>query len=142
MGAVLSFVCPELRGSFVRVFEDNQGAISLVANPLSSARSKHIDVRMYVLFVFFVTNAPCEQSLNRSPADDTNCKVKQCGTRSIPCQVCPLSRLSLLLTCVGCLEIQEQLYSTTIKKEATKGDGWDFSSHPVPCFLIVDTPPK
>ena len=39
-GAVLSFVCLELSGSFVRGFEDNQGAIVLAANPLSSARNK------------------------------------------------------------------------------------------------------
>ena len=45
-GAVLSFICPEVSGSCVRVFEDNQGAIALAANPHSSARSKHIDERM------------------------------------------------------------------------------------------------
>ena len=37
----------ELRGSCVRIFEDNQGAIALAENPLSSARSKHIDVRLH-----------------------------------------------------------------------------------------------
>ena len=46
-GAVLSFICPELRGSYVGVFEDNQGAIALAENPLSSARSQHIDVRFH-----------------------------------------------------------------------------------------------
>ena len=46
-GAVLSFICPELSGSCVRVFKDNQGAIALAENPLSSARSKHIDVRFH-----------------------------------------------------------------------------------------------
>ena len=46
-GAVLSCICPELSGSCVRVFEDNQGAIGLAENPLSWARSKHIDVRFY-----------------------------------------------------------------------------------------------
>ena len=46
-GAVLSFICPELTGSCVRVFEDNQGAIALAENPFSSARSKHIDVRFH-----------------------------------------------------------------------------------------------
>ena len=45
--AVLSFICPELSGSCVRVFEDNQRAISLAENPLSSARSEHIDVRFH-----------------------------------------------------------------------------------------------
>ena len=43
-GAVLSFICPEVNGSCVRGFQDNQRAIALAENPLSSARSKHIDV--------------------------------------------------------------------------------------------------
>ena len=46
-GAALSFVCPELSGSCVRVFEDSQGAIALAANPLSSTRSKRIDVHFH-----------------------------------------------------------------------------------------------
>ena len=46
-GAVLSLYCPELSGSCVRVFGDNQGAIELAANPLSSARSKYIDVHFH-----------------------------------------------------------------------------------------------
>ena len=46
-GAVLSVICPELSGSCVRVFEDNQGGIALAENPLSSARSKHIHVRFH-----------------------------------------------------------------------------------------------
>ena len=44
---VLSLTCPERTGSCVRVFEDNQGAKTLAENPLSSARSKHIDVRFH-----------------------------------------------------------------------------------------------
>ena len=44
---MLSFICPELSGSCVRVFEDNQGAIALAENPLGSARSKHVDVRFH-----------------------------------------------------------------------------------------------
>ena len=48
-GAVLSFICPELSGSCVRVFEDNQGAMALAENPLTSARSKRIDVRFHVV---------------------------------------------------------------------------------------------
>ena len=44
-GAVLSFICPELSGSCVGVFQDNQGGIALAEKPLSSARGKHIDVR-------------------------------------------------------------------------------------------------
>ena len=46
-GAVLFFICHELSGSCVRVFEDNQGAIASAVNPLSAARSKHIDVRFH-----------------------------------------------------------------------------------------------
>ena len=46
-GAVLYFICPELTGSCVQVFEDDQGVIALAENPLSSARSKHIDVRFH-----------------------------------------------------------------------------------------------
>ena len=38
-GEVLSFICPELTGSCVQVFEDNQGGIALAENPHSSARS-------------------------------------------------------------------------------------------------------
>ena len=46
-GEVVSFICPELDGSCVRVFEDNQGGIALAENPLSPAQSKHIDVRFH-----------------------------------------------------------------------------------------------
>ena len=46
-GAVLSFICPELTGSCVRAVADNQGAIALAENPLSSARSKHIGGRSH-----------------------------------------------------------------------------------------------
>ena len=46
-GAVLSFICPELTESWVRVFEDNQGGIALAENLLSSAQSKHINVRFH-----------------------------------------------------------------------------------------------
>ena len=50
-GAVLPFVWPELSGSCVRVFEDNQGTIALAANPLSFTRNKHIDVRFHFVVV-------------------------------------------------------------------------------------------
>ena len=53
-GAVLSFICLELSGSCVRVFEDNQGAIALAQNPHSSARRKHIDVRFHFVREMFV----------------------------------------------------------------------------------------
>ena len=41
---VLSFIAPETSGTSSKVLEDNQGAKVLIENPLSSARSKHIDV--------------------------------------------------------------------------------------------------
>ena len=47
--AVLSFVAPETSGGSIQVLEDNQGAMALVQNPLSSARSKHIDVRYHFI---------------------------------------------------------------------------------------------
>ena len=52
-GAVLSFVCPELSGSCVRVFYHNQEVIVLAAYPLSSARSKHIDVHFHFVGELF-----------------------------------------------------------------------------------------
>lgn len=45
--AGLSFIAPELTGSSIRALEDNQGAIAPAENHLSSARSKHIDVRLH-----------------------------------------------------------------------------------------------
>ena len=47
VGAVLSFIAPETDGASIKVLEDNQGAIALTQNPLSSARSKRIDVRFH-----------------------------------------------------------------------------------------------
>ncbi|CAB1112739.1 unnamed protein product [Ectocarpus sp. CCAP 1310/34] len=47
--AVQSFVVPETSGSSIQVLEDNQGAIALVQNPLSSGRTKHIDVRFHFI---------------------------------------------------------------------------------------------
>ena len=52
-GAVVAFVCPELNEPCVRVFEDNQGGNSFAANPLSYARTKHIDMRMCYSLCFF-----------------------------------------------------------------------------------------
>ena len=45
--------CPELSGSCVRSFEDNQGTIALADNPLSSARSKHIDIHFHFVRALF-----------------------------------------------------------------------------------------
>ncbi|CAB1107080.1 unnamed protein product [Ectocarpus sp. CCAP 1310/34] len=47
--AVLSFVAPETSGSSIQVLEDNQGAIALVQNLLSSGRTKHVDVRFHFI---------------------------------------------------------------------------------------------
>ncbi|CAB1106840.1 unnamed protein product [Ectocarpus sp. CCAP 1310/34] len=47
--AVLSIVAPETRGSSIQVLEDNQGAIALVQNPLSSGRTNQIDVRFHFI---------------------------------------------------------------------------------------------
>lgn len=49
---VVFFVCPEINGSCVWVFQDNQGAIALPANPLSSARSKNVEVCICYSCVF------------------------------------------------------------------------------------------
>ena len=44
---VLSFIIPSISENCIKVFVDNDGAISLAKNSLSSARAKHIDVRFY-----------------------------------------------------------------------------------------------
>ena len=41
---VLSFIIPSISENCIKVFVDNNGATSLANNPLSSARTKHIDV--------------------------------------------------------------------------------------------------
>ena len=47
MKGVLSFIIPSISESRIKVFVGNDGAISLANNPLSSARTKHIDVRFH-----------------------------------------------------------------------------------------------
>ena len=49
MRAVLSFIAPETSGASIKVLEDSQGAKAPIENPLSSARSKHIDVRYHFI---------------------------------------------------------------------------------------------
>ena len=46
---VLSFIIPSISENCVKVFVDNDGAILLANNPLSSARTKHIDVRFHFI---------------------------------------------------------------------------------------------
>ena len=53
--AVLSFMAPETCGTSVKVLEDNQGMNTLIENPLSSARCKHIDVRFHFFRTLFKT---------------------------------------------------------------------------------------
>ena len=50
---MLPFSCPELSGSRALVFEDNQGAMALTENPLSSALIKHKDVRFQFVAKLF-----------------------------------------------------------------------------------------
>ena len=47
--AVLSSIAPETCGASVKVLEDNQGTKALTENPLSSARSRHIDVHFHFI---------------------------------------------------------------------------------------------
>ena len=53
--AVLSFIAPETSGASIKVLEDNQGAEALIENPLSSARSKHINARFHPIRDLFRT---------------------------------------------------------------------------------------
>jgi len=45
--AVASFLVPGLTEKIILAIVDNEGAINLASNPLSSARTKHIDVRFH-----------------------------------------------------------------------------------------------
>ena len=47
--AALSFIAPETSEASIKVLEDSQGAKALIENPLSSARSKRIDVRFHFI---------------------------------------------------------------------------------------------
>ena len=49
MKAVLSFIVPSLSDKSIKVLVGNEGAIKLAAKPLSSARTKHIDVRFHFI---------------------------------------------------------------------------------------------
>ena len=53
--AVLSFIAPETSGVSIKVLGDNQGERVLIENPLSSAGSKHIDVRFHFIRNLFRT---------------------------------------------------------------------------------------
>ena len=49
MKGVISSIIPSISENCMKVFVDNDGAISLANNPLSSARTKHIDVRFHFI---------------------------------------------------------------------------------------------
>ena len=51
--SVLSFIAPETCGASIKVLEDNQRTKALIENPLSSAKSKHIDVRFHSIRELF-----------------------------------------------------------------------------------------
>ena len=46
---LLGFMWPECREQKVIMYEDNEGALRLASNPLSSNRTKHIDVRYHFI---------------------------------------------------------------------------------------------
>ena len=52
---VLSFIQPRLGGECIEVYEDNEGAKATAENPLSSGKSKHIDVRWHFLRDFVLS---------------------------------------------------------------------------------------
>ena len=49
VNGILQFLRPSVESRKIEVPEDNEGAIALAENPLSSCRSKHIDVRHHFL---------------------------------------------------------------------------------------------
>ena len=53
--AVVSFIAAETSGTSIKVLEDNQETKALIENPLSSARSKHIDVCFHFIRDLFRT---------------------------------------------------------------------------------------
>ncbi|CAN0016396.1 unnamed protein product [Ascophyllum nodosum] len=58
---VLSFIAPEMSGASIKVLENIQGAKALIENPLSSARSKHVDVRFHFIRDLFRTRRISEE---------------------------------------------------------------------------------
>ena len=67
VGAVLSFIAPETSRASIKVFEDNQEANALIKNSLSSARSRHIDVRFH-LSVIYSGHEKLVKSMYRRPS--------------------------------------------------------------------------
>ena len=46
---ILEFLRPDVDYGATTLFEDNEGAVQLAINPLSSTRTKHIDVRYHFI---------------------------------------------------------------------------------------------
>ena len=66
VNGILQFLRPSVESRKIEVLEDNEGAIALAENPLSSCRSKHIDVRHHFLRnltegVIEITHVPSEE---------------------------------------------------------------------------------
>ena len=67
MNGMLQFLRPSVEPRKIEVLEDNEGAIAPAENPLSSCRSKHIDVRHHFLRslteegVIEITHVPSEE---------------------------------------------------------------------------------
>ena len=55
MRAVLSLTAPDTSGASIKVLEDNLGTKALIEDPLSSVRSKHIDVCFHFIHDLFST---------------------------------------------------------------------------------------
>lgn len=58
---VLTFIVPALTEVCIKVFVDNQGAIALAKNPLSSWRTKHIDVRYHFVRELVKSKHDCDR---------------------------------------------------------------------------------
>ena len=69
--AVMEFVQPQLCGVVFKVF-DNEGAKALAENPLSSARTKHIDVGYHFLREFVKRN---EIAIRHVQSKDQNADI-------------------------------------------------------------------
>ena len=68
VNGMLQFLRPSVEPRKIEVLEDNEGAIALAENPLSSCRSKHIDVRHHFLrnLTEEVVNFPAKNSMRTS----------------------------------------------------------------------------
>ena len=79
--AVLNFIQPSSAAQTIKVWEGDAGAIQLAKNPLSSGRSKHIDVRFHHIR---------EQCVDGIVSLHSLCTKEQPGDMLRPCLCCPL----------------------------------------------------